>query len=388
MRNLCFLTLLAAALAFAAPAYGQFTIEESSTKKTDNIKFEQTRKSIDASTDYYNEAAARAERARIRKERNTLEITAGLQGSLTSYNDAWTTSRGGDNTITVLAKFNLKHTFTKERFLINTQVDAKYGYNRIKIDMGDGVEKGAWFKNIDEFWFQTQPSYKLNDKWAYSAMLKLKSQFTTTYRSRSEQEADDAISGFMAPGNIDLSVGMTYASPSAKWPFKISLNPLSGNAVITANEKIRHNYEQSGATTWFGVDIDKDFLFTGGSSVKVEFARKWGKNDWFAYDTNLYCYYGWITNAARHSKIKAWREYEREHEKWVNDGGVGVEPVAVERMVSLHPTIEWRNTLTFKASKYFSTQVYFQINYDKAQNTSVQMYSMLTLGLTYTFKNK
>ena len=57
-------------------------------------------------------------------------------------------------------------------------------------------------------------------------------------------------------------------------------------------------------------------------------------------------------------------------------------------MVSLHPTVEWRNTLTFKASKYFSTQVYFQLNYDKAQNTSVQMYSMLTLGLTYTFKNK
>ena len=38
--------------------------------------------------------------------------------------------------------------------------------------------------------------------------------------------------------------------------------------------------------------------------------------------------------------------------------------------------------------KFFSTQIYFQLNYDKAQNSSVQMYSMLTLGLTYTFKNK
>ena len=103
-----------------------------------------------------------------------------------------------------------------------------------------------WFKNIDEFWFQTQPSYKVNEKWAYSAMLKLKSQFSTTYKSRSEQTSADAISGFMAPGNLDLSVGMTYTSTHAKLPFTISLNPLSGNGIITANDKIRHNYEERG----------------------------------------------------------------------------------------------------------------------------------------------
>ncbi len=388
MKKLRFIALALAAMALSTPAFAQFTIEESAPKGGDNIKFEQKMVNIDASTDYYSAAKARAERARIRKERNSLEITGSLQGSMTSYNDAWTDSRGGDNTVTILANIGLKHTFTKERFVINTQFSAKYGYNRIKIDQEDGSRDGVWFKNIDEFWFQTQPSYKVNEKWAYSAMLKLKSQFSTTYKSRSEQTSADAISGFMAPGNLDLSVGMTYTSTHAKLPFTISLNPLSGNGIITANDKIRHNYEERGDKTWFGVDIDKNFLFTGGSSVKVEFARSWGSNGWFNYNTNLYCYYGWITNVARHSKIEAWRDYEKAYQKWNDGGQVGTAPAAVDKVVSLHPTVEWRNTLTFKASKYFSTQVYFQLNYDKAQNTSVQMYSMLTLGLTYTFKNK
>lgn len=388
MKNLRYSILSLLLTVVAIPVFGQFTIEDNTKKKRQEITFENKFVTKDATTTYHNEAQERAERARLRNERNTLEITGSLQGSMTSYNDAWTDSRGGDNAITILGKFTLKHTYTKDRFSINTQVDAKYGYNRIKIDQEDGSKDGVWFKNIDEFWLQTQPQHKLNDNWAYSAMLKLKSQFSTTYKSRSEQTRADAVSGFMAPGNIDLSVGMTFTSTKANFPIKVSLNPLSGNGIIASNDKIRQNYEERGDNTWFGVDIDKKFLFTGGSSVKIEFAKKWGENDWFGYDTNLYCYYGWITNVSRSSKIKAWRDYEEQYDSWVEGGSIGTAPVAVDKVVSLHPTVEWRNTLTFKASKYFSTQIYFQLNYDKAQHTSVQMYSMLTLGLTYTFKNK
>ena len=125
MKKLRFIALALAAMALSTPAFAQFTIEESAPKGGDNIKFEQKMVNIDASTNYYSAAKARAERARIRKERNSLEITGSLQGSMTSYNDAWTDSRGGDNTVTILANIGLKHTFTKERFVINTQFSAK-----------------------------------------------------------------------------------------------------------------------------------------------------------------------------------------------------------------------------------------------------------------------
>ena len=41
-----------------------------------------------------------------------------------------------------------------------------------------------------------------------------------------------------------------------------------------------------------------------------------------------------------------------------------------------------------KANKYISTQLYFQLYYNKAQNHKVQTQTVLGVGLAYTFKNK
>lgn len=387
-KILCLLT--AFVVASATDVKAQFSVEDQSHTKDKKVQFNEKLKTMDASTLYYNEAAARAERQRIRKERNYLEVNLNLQGTMTSYNNAWTDSRGGDNAMTVLGTFMLKHTFAKGDFKIATDASAKYGYNRIKVDTEDGERDGIWFKNIDEFWAQTQPSYKVSKNWATSATLKLRSQFSNTYLSRTAQTKDDVISSLFTPGYLDISVGLTYTCPKPKLPFVISLNPLSTSGTWVTNSKVRHYYEDiKKVTTWFGVDIDKKSLFTGGSSVNVKFVRKWGKGDWLTYDTNLYCYYGWITNVGRSSKIKAYDNYLKDMAAWEAAGSIDAnKPAEVPAMLRLHPTIEWRNTVTFRASKYISTNVFFQLNYDKAQNTSVQLYSMLTLGLTYTFKNK
>jgi hypothetical protein len=266
---------------------------------------------MNVSTEYYSAAKAKQERQRIRKERNYLEITLALQGTMTSYNDAWAEVKGGDNAITVLGEFGLVHTYTKNRFSNNTQIKAKYGYNRLRVDDENGDRKGVWFKNIDEFWLQVQPKLAVNKKWSYTAMFKFKSQFSNSYLSRTQQTDDDVITGFLAPGNLDFSLGMDFTSSNAKFPIKISLFPLSGNGVIANNDLVERYYRNKKATNWFGVDIDKQFLFTGGSSVKVEFKRSWGKNNWFTYDTNLYCYYGWITNVSNSSKIRAYKDDEK-----------------------------------------------------------------------------
>ena len=140
-------------------AHAQFSVDEQTHTKEGEVKFAEKLKTMSANTEYYNAAAARAERLRIRKERNYIEVNAKLQGSMTSYNDAWTTSRGGDNAMTVLGTFSLKHTYAKGDFNIATDASAKYGYNRIKVDMEEDKREGIWFKNIDEFWVQSQPSH-------------------------------------------------------------------------------------------------------------------------------------------------------------------------------------------------------------------------------------
>ena len=389
MRRIFTILFTLLAITSADRAWAQFTVEDDTKKQTaGEVSVQNQLLNINANTEYYSEAKAKLERQRIRKERNTLEMTFKLQGTMTSYNDAWTATKGGDNAITVLGSFNMTHTYKKNEFSNNTQINAKYGYNRLRVDTDEGSE-GVWFKNIDEFWLQVQPKLALNKKWSYTALFKFKSQFSNSYLSRTNQTKDDVITGFLAPGNLDFSVGMDFASANAKFPIKVSLFPLSGNGVVANNELVERYYRNKNAMSWFGVDIDKNFLFTGGSSVKFEFKRSWGKNNWFTYDTNLYCYYGWITNVSNLTKIRKYDEYVDALEKWQADGSPeGLAPKAVDRHVMLHPTVDWRNSFRIQASKYFETELTLNMYYDKAQNTAVMLKSFISLGLTYTFKNK
>lgn len=372
----------------ATCAWAQFSVEDQTKTKDEDVKFQERLKNIDVNSAYYNEARARAERARLRKERNYLEIQTSLNATMSTLNDAYTNVRGGDNTISVQGRVFLKHVHTRKSLSLTTQAEANYGYNRVKVETEDGERKGIWFKNVDNFYVQFQPELRASKNWYYSATAKVNSQLSNSFRSRTQQTDDDVLTGFMAPGYLNLSVGMTYNSPQPKFPIKISLNPLSSSGTLVFSDKVKRNYENSNATSYFGVDIDKHALFTGGSSMKIEFERSWGKTGWFYYKTVCDAYYGWMTNVARHSKIREYNEYLDALDKWNAGGQVGDAPAGVPKFVELDPTVTWTNRFTIKASKYLSTTIDVNVYYDKTQSTSVQIYSLLSLGISYTFKNK
>ena len=85
-----FLSILIASIAISAtPSWAQFTVEDKTKTKQEDVKFEKDFKNIDVqAAEFYSDAKAKLERQRIRKERNTLEITVSLQGSMASYNNA------------------------------------------------------------------------------------------------------------------------------------------------------------------------------------------------------------------------------------------------------------------------------------------------------------
>ena len=149
-------------------AMAQISIDE--VKAGDKPEFRDSVKTTTADAEYYNEARLRAERAAIRKERNYLEVGGSLQGTLTSYNDAWISTSGGDNSIAAVAMARLHHIFTKEQFTIETKFDAKFGYNRINVESvneaGESQDKGIWFKNQDEFQISTAPADKFSKNFA------------------------------------------------------------------------------------------------------------------------------------------------------------------------------------------------------------------------------
>ena len=78
---------------------------------------------------------------------------------------------------------------------------------------------------------------------------------------------------------------------------------------------------------------------------------------------------------------KRWDDYHAALKEW--DGNIKTKP-----RLPIHPTVRWENTIDIKATKFLTTSLSFQLYYNRAQNSSIQTKTLLSVGLSYTFKNK
>ena len=340
-------TLLA--LAMIVPAtnlFAQVSVDNVDTA-SEAVVFDNSMKQGDVSVDIDSEAKRRAERILLRQERNTIDFTANLHGSLTAFSKSW--QAAGDNTITVLANLNFLHTYKQGRFTLTNTAAAKFGYNNTKIDL-NGEQRGVWFKNVDEIALSTSPQWALVKNWSYGANVKFRTQFAPGYEARGDKQlGNQRVSNFMTPGYLDASLGFTYILPSEKFPLKVNLAPIAMSATYRIDQ---------GTSKDYGVAAPLRQKYEGGLSVQLDFDKTWGKNGWLRYRTTAYSFYGWITGLSS---------------KTISD---------------IAPTLRWENTFDIKATKYISTQIYVQLYYNKAEYQKLQLQSMLSVGLTYTFKNK
>ena len=384
--------LLLAALGLALPAAAQISIDEVNAEE-EEVTFRDELKPTSVDLTYFNRARYRAERAAIRKERNYLEIGSSLQGTLSSYNDPWIAVSGGDNSIALMASLYLRHTFTKNLFSITTTVDAMFGYNRMKVETtdaeGNTTSNGVWYKNQDEFAISVAPSFKMSKHWSYGSIFKFRSQFANGYISRTQQTPTDLKSTFMAPGYLDISFGITYKCPKPKFPISVNLSPLALSAVFVENADVRNNVvtddSKPGWEAYGLAYADKTSKYEGGSSIQLDFDRSFGKNGFLRYRTTLFSFYGWISDIGVKNKISDYSSWKRAYDAW---NGMENKDPKQKPVLPIHPTVRWENTIEIKATKFIATTLTFQLYYNRAQNVDVQTQTLLSVGLSYTFKNK
>ena len=125
MKRFYTLTILAV-LFSASTAVAQVSVTGATPKTeatfTDKVKTEQVK------VDYHSsDAQRRAERAAIRKERNTIEVNAGITGSLTNFNSKLQSVNGSTNSITGIANFLFTHNYKKGVFTIDNKITGKLG---------------------------------------------------------------------------------------------------------------------------------------------------------------------------------------------------------------------------------------------------------------------
>ena len=400
MKPFYLILTLIPALLIGRTVSAQISVDEVDAGE-ESVTFQDKLKSIPVDVDYFSRARYKAERAAIRKERNYLELGGGLQGTLTSYNDPWISVSGGDNSIALTAVIGLRHVFTKNLFTIETKFSAKLGYNRMKVetqrldadgkpmvdDNGNNImdSEGVWFKNQDEFVVSVAPSFKMSENWSYGSILNFRSQFVNGYKSRTEQKKEHLKSKFMTPGYLDISLGITYKSPKPKFPIVINLSPIALSAVFVESAKVRSNrWDDKPGWQAYGLsNANKTSKYEGGSSIQIDFDRTFGKKGIFRYRTTLFSFMGWMSNLNMKNRYTSVSAYEKALQAWDDAQGIGDKP-----MLQIHPTVRWENTIDIKATKYLSTTFNFQLYYNRAQNYDIQTQLLLSVGLTYTFKNK
>ena len=313
-------------LTAADTLHAQFSIDNNAPRTSTLTPVFEGLPPLELQNDYYDPAAVRAERLRLRKERNTVEFNSSLETSLQQFHN-WTGS--GNNNFYALANIFFRHQYKRNKMLVDYSAEAKYGMNYIE---------DAFFKNVDEFKLGFQFGWNMHRNWSYSASANIRSQFTTGYESRTDHSI---VSDFMSPGYFDIAGGFSYARPNG--PIKITLSPIGGNIVTVLNRQLS-------AEGMYGVVPGHRTSSKMGYSVDIFFDRSFGKTKWFRYRSNLYCFvpYADITD----------------------------------------PTVRWENTLEIKVTKFISTRLYGQIYYRKEDSLDLQYQYAFMIGLNYVFKNK
>ena len=254
MKSLKLIVCLLMLMAGIDPVSAQFTINKVTPKEADTKILPDTlSKHLDLTSSFFSESRYQAERRRIRKERNTVNLTTSLQMTQTGF-DNW--AAGGQNTFTGRATLAFSHQYKKNKFNFNYDFEARYGISVIDT---------ASFKNEDMFRLNINPSIDLNKNWSYAALIQFASQFTKGYKSMTDHTL---VSDFMAPGTLTLGLGFTYKHQ--KIPFTINISPLTGSMTFVRNDSLSN----VGA---YGVEPGKKQLSSLGSqlilNLKVPFAK-------------------------------------------------------------------------------------------------------------------
>lgn len=323
-RTFCFAALFA--LSGTYECFAQFTIRRPAAETQEAPRVFDRLPSVQPHNAYFDPAAERARKLKLRRERNTIEFNASLETSLQQF-EHWTGS--GSNNFYALANIFFRHQYKKEKLSIDYRADATYGMNFID---------DAFFKNKDEFKLNWQLGWEMHRNWSYSASINIRSQFSQGYKSRTEHIL---VSDFMSPGYFDIAAGFTYAKADS--PFKVTLSPLGGNIVTVLNDMLPEDGR-------YGVPVGERVTGKLGYSADVFFDRSFGKKEWLRYRSDLYFFmpYTEIDN----------------------------------------PTVRWENTLEIKITKFISTKLYGQLYYRKEDSTSLQYQYSFMIGLKYVFRNK
>ena len=174
-----------------------------------------------------------------------LKGVSGLNLSQTAMTN-W--SAGGENSVAGNAYLNGSLTHKSGNWLWISNLGLDYGLTKTK---SQGVQKTS-----DKIAFSTQLGYQASEKWYYTAMADLNTQF---YKGYNYPDKSHYISNFFAPAYSNVALGMEYRP---KNNYSIFLSPASTKMTFVCDDYL----SDLGS---FGVDPGDHFKIEAGAFLKA-----------------------------------------------------------------------------------------------------------------------
>jgi len=241
---------------------------------------------------------------------------------------------GGNNNIGVIGKINYNIVYKKERHYLDNNIQMGYGFVS---STGQSTRKTDDYINI-----MTNYGYELAQHYYLSTGFQFLSQFTAGYNYSNTPDPvfDDRISKFMAPGYLNIGIGLSY-NPNEN--FQVIARPVNGKFTFVLDEKL-----QTEGT--YGLERDGQSVRTElGAMVNVLYKLKLFKDATFINQINFF------SNYLQHA----------------------------ERV-----DINYSGTLNLKFNKYITTVVTLEMMYDHDQIKRLQRKQTLGVGITYNLGYK
>lgn len=184
-----------------------------------------------------------------------------FQGKYTQsyYSDNW--YKGGEKNHSFLAQIVMEAKYAKKQTTLENKLEMKLGYYTTEVN-GEKTLK----TNEDLLRMTSKYGLRAINSWYYSAQIQGYTQFMPVYDNKQNLK-----SKFFAPAYGSVSVGMDYKPKFKNNNITLSamLSPISYNCRYVSVDSI---------VTKFGIDDGKNYMYTIGSKIDVNWTWKFLKN--------------------------------------------------------------------------------------------------------------
>lgn len=285
----------------------------------------------------------------IKKSPWKLKAAFGVNGTQSSFVN-W--SSGGRNNISAIGFLSASANYSKNKWQWKNNLELALGGMKYLDSIG---RKQGFQKTDDKIDFSTNVGYKLKDKWYLSFIGGFRTQFMDGYSYPNDSVK---VSTFMAPGYINLSLGIDY-SPNDN--FSLFVSPLSSKMTIVNDQRLA----DLGA---FGVD-QAVFSANGGAVEGKKFRAEFGAYLKMTYQKEVF------HNVNLKAKLELFSNYAHNPQN-----------------IDVNADVLW----TFKINSWLSASLNWTVIYDDDISVRdskgnfgprTQFKSVLGLGVSYTLRN-